>query len=66
MQTYLPLKRFFTQGEFYGIDEMVHAHTLPELRESVLNVFNLDRQAGGEGSAIPAGRRRFAGGFGQA
>jgi hypothetical protein len=42
MRTYLPLKRFYTQGEFYGIDETVHAHTLPELGESVLNVFNLD------------------------
>ena len=42
MQAYLPLKRFYTQGVFYGIDEMVHAHTLPDLRESVLNVFNLD------------------------
>jgi hypothetical protein len=41
MRTYLPLKRFYTQGEFYGIDEMVHAHTLPDIRESVLNVFNL-------------------------
>ena len=36
------MKRFYTQGEFYGIDEMVHAHTLPDLRESVINVFNLD------------------------
>jgi hypothetical protein len=42
MRTYLPLKRFYTQGTFYGIEEMVHAHTLPELRESALNVFNLD------------------------
>ncbi len=41
MRTYLPLKRFYTQGEFYGIEETVHAHTLPNLRESVLNVFNL-------------------------
>jgi hypothetical protein len=42
MQIYLPLKRFYTQGAFYGIDEMVHAHTLPDLGESVLNIFNLD------------------------
>jgi hypothetical protein len=45
MQAYRPLKRFYTQGKFYGIEEMVHAHTLPELRESVLNVFNLDDKA---------------------
>lgn len=42
MRTYLSLKRFYTQGKFYGIDEMVHAHTLPDLRESVLNIFNLE------------------------
>jgi hypothetical protein len=41
MKTYMPLKRFYTQGAFYGIDEMVHAHTLADLRQSVLNVFNL-------------------------
>ena len=41
MQTYLPLKRFYAQGGFYGIEETVHAHTLPDLKESVLNVFNL-------------------------
>ena len=41
MQTYLPLKRFYTQGVFYGLDETVHAHTLPDLRESVINCFNL-------------------------
>jgi hypothetical protein len=41
MRTYMPLKRFFTQGEFYGIDETVHAHTLRDLHASVLNVFNL-------------------------
>jgi hypothetical protein len=44
MQAYKPLKRFYTQGIFYGIDEMVHAHTLPQLRESVINAFNLEDQ----------------------
>jgi hypothetical protein len=42
MQTYMPLKRFYTQGIFYGLDETVHCHTLPDLGESVLNIFNLD------------------------
>jgi hypothetical protein len=41
MKTYMPLKRFYTQGKFYGIDEMIHAHTLPDLGQSVINVFNL-------------------------
>jgi len=44
MRLYLPLKRFYTQGVFYGLDEMIHAHTLPELQESVINVFNLEDQ----------------------
>jgi hypothetical protein len=41
VRTYLPLKRFYTQGKFYGIEETVHAHTLPELGQSVINIFNL-------------------------
>lgn len=41
MRTYLPLKRFFVQGAFYGLDETVHAHTLADQRMSVMNVFNL-------------------------
>lgn len=45
MRTYLPLKRFYTQGVFYGLDETVHAHTLPDLRESVINCFNLGDKA---------------------
>ena len=44
MQTYTPLKRFYTQGTFYGIDETVHAHTLPDIGESVINVFNLENK----------------------
>jgi hypothetical protein len=42
MRTYRSLKNFYVQGIFYGIDEMVHAHTLPSLRESVINVFNIE------------------------
>jgi hypothetical protein len=44
MRTYLSLKRFFTQGVFHGLDEMVHVHTLPDLREAVLNVFNIENK----------------------
>jgi alpha-galactosidase len=44
MRVYMPLKRFYTQGAFYGLDEMVHAHTLPDLKESVINVFNLEEK----------------------
>jgi hypothetical protein len=42
MQTYKPLKKFYTRGVFYGIEEMVHAHTLSDLGESVINAFNLE------------------------
>ncbi|HOW69450.1 MAG TPA: hypothetical protein PKY77_02515 [Phycisphaerae bacterium] len=42
MQIYKPLKRFYTRGAFYGLDEMVHVHTLPDLGEAVVNAFNLD------------------------
>lgn len=42
MQRYLQLKRFYTQGSFYGLEETVHAHTLRESLEAVINVFNLD------------------------
>ncbi|OQA01899.1 MAG: hypothetical protein BWY71_00218 [Planctomycetes bacterium ADurb.Bin412] len=41
MQTYLRLKPFFTQGEFYGLDEMIHVHTLKEKNAAVINCFNL-------------------------
>jgi hypothetical protein len=44
MKTYLPLKRFYAQGDFYGLDETIHVHTLPDLKESVIDCFNLERQ----------------------
>jgi hypothetical protein len=42
MAQYKPLKRFYTRGVFYGLDEMVLVHTLPDLKASVINVFNLE------------------------
>lgn len=41
MKTYMSLKPFFTQGAFYGLDETIHAHTLANKGQSVINVFNL-------------------------
>ena len=35
-------KRFYSQGKFYGLDETVHCHTLPDLRKCVINCFNLE------------------------
>jgi hypothetical protein len=45
MKTYLRLKPFFTQGEFYGIDESIHVHTLPDQEVAVINCFKLDDSA---------------------
>jgi hypothetical protein len=42
MQTYLKLEKFYKQGIFYGLDEMVHVHTLPDLGQATINLFNLD------------------------
>ncbi|MCS7223108.1 MAG: polysaccharide lyase family protein [Armatimonadetes bacterium] len=50
MQTYKRLKPFYTQGEFFGIEETVHAHTLRKATSrkqtllSVINFFNLDTE----------------------
>jgi hypothetical protein len=44
MREYLRLKPFYTQGIFYGIEETVHAHTLPGRNACVINVFNLSDQ----------------------
>ena len=41
MQDYRRLKRLYTQGAFYGLDETVHAHTLAGEGRCVLDVFNL-------------------------
>jgi len=41
MKTYRRLKRFYTQGTFYGLEETVHVHTLSDEGKAVINVFNL-------------------------
>jgi hypothetical protein len=42
MQTYTKLKRFYSQGVFYGLDETVHVHTLPDENKAVIDLFNLE------------------------
>jgi acetyl esterase/lipase len=42
MKTYNGLKRFFAQGVFFGLDETIHCHTLPDEKRSVINCFNLE------------------------
>ncbi|QGQ94270.1 hypothetical protein EHS13_04800 [Paenibacillus psychroresistens] len=44
MQVYLSHKLFYAQGTFYGLDETVHAHTLTENGECVINIFNLENK----------------------
>ncbi|HIE52266.1 MAG TPA: hypothetical protein EYP85_10950 [Armatimonadetes bacterium] len=44
MRLYRRLKPFYTQGVFYGLEEEVHVHTLPERNSAVVNVFNLSER----------------------
>jgi hypothetical protein len=44
MKTYLRLKPFFTQGEFYGVDELTHIHTLRDKNAAVINCFNVQKE----------------------
>jgi hypothetical protein len=44
MQVYLANKRFFTQGVFYGLDELTHVHTLLDAGACVINCFNLEAE----------------------
>ena len=41
MKEYMSLKDLYTQGTFYGIDELVHLHVIPEEGRAVVNAFNL-------------------------
>jgi hypothetical protein len=41
MSAYKRLKPFFVRGQFQGIAENVHLHTLPDVAGGVINVFNL-------------------------
>lgn len=41
VREYRALKRFFAQGTFWGLGETVHAHTLADVGEAVIGVFNL-------------------------
>jgi hypothetical protein len=39
------LKPFFARGQFFGLDETAHVHTLKKEQRAVVNVFNLDSSA---------------------
>lgn len=44
MKEYMRLKPFFVSGEFFGIDELTHVHTLAEQNASVIICFNLEEE----------------------
>lgn len=41
MAEYMSLKDLYTHGRFYGSDELLHIHVLPEAGRGVINAFNL-------------------------
>ena len=45
MQRYRRLDRFFKRGDFWGVSEEIHIHTLPGESDFVVNLFNLSDQA---------------------
>lgn len=50
MQQYRRLERFYKEGEFFGMHEEAHVHTLPDEQAFVVNLFNLagtERHIGG-------------------
>jgi hypothetical protein len=44
MARYAQLAEFYKHGDFYGIEEAIHVHTLPGRGAAVVNVFNLSDQ----------------------
>jgi hypothetical protein len=51
MKRYIELEDFFKRGEFYGINEEIHIHSLADKQACVINIFNLsDSAAVTEGS----------------
>ena len=41
MKRYRSLKPFFAEGDFYGANEEIHFHVLPERSDVAINLFNL-------------------------
>ena len=56
MRRYHELERFFKRGDFYGINEEVHIHALPEENAFVANLFNLSDQKRVVGGSIELAR----------
>jgi hypothetical protein len=52
MRRYRELDRFYKRGEFFGINEEIHLHALPQENAFVVNVFNLSGQPRTIGGSI--------------
>ena len=62
MHQYHDLERYFKRGEFYGINEEIHLHALPEENAFVANLFNLSDQKRTIGGSIDVGQMGLSGG----
>lgn len=56
MRHYHSLERFYKRGNFYGINEEIHVHVLPEENAFVVNVFNLSDETRVIKGSIPVER----------
>jgi len=54
MKLYKSLKPYFVRGEFYGLGEEAHLHTLKERSGAVLNLYNLSKTAKQKEVLVPA------------
>ena len=45
MRRYRQLERFYKHGEFYGMNEQIHIHALPQENAFVINLFNLSGES---------------------
>ena len=45
MRRYRQLERFYKRGEFFGMNEEIHLHALPQENAFVINLFNLSDQS---------------------
>ncbi len=56
MRTYRRWERFYKRGEFYGVNEDIHLHVLPEENTFLVNLFNLSSQKRVIGGSIGLGQ----------
>ncbi len=61
MRKYHAWDRFFKRGEFYGIQEEIHLHALPEENAFTVNVFNLSDQKRTVGGSVALERMGLKG-----